>query len=371
MVPIPLASEPLRIGLLGCGQIAQAHAAALRFLADDGVARVSAVADPDPEGIRRVAGIVGDLERSYSDGRELIDDPTVDAVAVVAPTRFHRDLIAAVASAGKPLFTEKPLAPDFSTVCEIADTVRAAGIPAQVGFQSRFHPIVRQLQDWVVEGELGAPMAYTIRDDQFWPTGAVVPGHSSWRAERSQAGGGALLEHSIHSCDIACWLFGPVARVFASTRHVFGFDVEDVAAITIEHHSGVVGNLVTVFNGVRDREERRIEVFFERAAVEATTDFIIGAPEDSLLLKQDGAPAERFDVDALRRATFAADGFDPNREVFVYQYFGYAAFASALRRGLDPVPGIADAVRAHEVVEAAYQSARTKGAANVADLRSR
>jgi len=355
--------------MIGCGQIAQAHAAALRFLAADGVARISAVADPDPDGVERIAAIVGHLDHTYADGTELIDDPTVDAVAVVAPTRFHRDLIEAVAAAGKPLFTEKPLAPNFAAVCEIADAVEAARIPAQVGFQSRFHPIVRRLRDWVVEGELGLPMAYTIRDDQFWPTGAVVPGHTSWRAQRAQAGGGALLEHSIHSCDVACWLFGPVARVYATTRHVFGFDVEDVAAVTIEHDSGVVGNLVTVFNGVRDREERRIEIFFERAATEATTDFIIGAPEDSLLLKRDGSPAERFDVRALREATFAADGFDPHREVFVYQYFGYAAFAAALRQGLDPTPGIADAVRAHEVVEAGYRSAQSRLPVRVTDLR--
>ena len=144
--------------------------------------------------------------------------------------------------------------------------------------------------------------------------------------------------------------------------------MEDVAALTIEHETGVVGNLVTVFNGVRDREERRIEIFFEGAAVEATTDFVVGAPEDSLLLKQAGAPVERLDVDEVRRAAFAADGFDPNRQVFVYQYFGYAAFAAALRRGVDPTPGIADAVRAHEVVEAAYRSAATQRPVRVADL---
>ncbi len=369
MAPRASTDPPLRIGLVGCGQIAQAHAVALRFLEEDGVARLHSAADPDPSGIERVAAIAGNVERTSREASAVIGDPDVDAVAVVAPTRFHRDLIAEVAAAGKPLFTEKPLAPSFATVCEIAELVRAAGIPTQVGFQSRFHPIVRQLQRWVVDGDLGAPMAYTIRDDQFWPTGSVVPGHTSWRAERAQAGGGALLEHSIHSCDLACWLFGPVTRVSATTRHVFGFDVEDVAALTIEHQHGVVGTLLTVFNGVRDREERRIEVFLERAAVEATTDFVVGAREDSLLLKQDGSPAEHVDVAALRRAAFAADGFDPDRQVFVYQYFSYAAFAESVRQGTDPVPGVADAVRAHEVVEAAYRSARADRPVSVDELR--
>jgi predicted dehydrogenase len=318
---------------------------------------VVAAADPDPAGVDRVEAIVGRLDRRYDDGTALIHDPAVEAVAVVAPTVFHRDLILAVAAAGKPLFTEKPLAPTYPTVREIADAVRAAGIPAQVGFQSRFHPIVRRLHTWVTDRRFGAPMAYLIRDDQFWPTGSVVPGHSSWRADRGQAGGGALLEHSIHSCDLACWLFGPVTRVFAATRNVFGFDVEDVAVLTIEHDSGVVGSLVSVFNGVRDREERRIEIFFERAAAEATTDFVIGAPEDSLLVQAEGAPTERFDVDELRRAAFAADGVDPDRQVFVYQYFAYRAFAAAIRAGRDPKPDLDDALRAHQLVAAGYQSA--------------
>ena len=143
-------------------------------------------------------------------------------------------------------------------------------------------------------------MAYTLRDDQYWPTGGVVPGHSSWRSERAQAGGGALLEHSIHAADIVCWLFGPAVRVSARTRAVFGYDVEDVAAVIVEHASGVVGTILSVFNGVRGREERRFEVFFEGAAVEATTDFIVGAAEDSFLVQRPDAEPERPDLDELR-----------------------------------------------------------------------
>ena len=56
-----------------------------------------------------------------------------------------------------------------------------------------------------------------------------MPGHSDWRSNRAEAGGGALLEHSIHSCDILIWLFGPVARVYATTRSMFGYSVEDAA----------------------------------------------------------------------------------------------------------------------------------------------
>lgn len=360
--------DPLQLGIIGCGNISQAHAAAIRLLHDDGLVRAVAAADPDVAGRERFAAIVGGLDRQYDDGMDVIGDADVDAVVLVAPTRFHRDYILAVVDAGKPLFTEKPLAPTFPVVRELHDAVVASGIPAQVGFQSRFHPIIRRLREIVETGELGAPMGYTLRDDQFWPTGAVVPGHSSWRSDVHEAGGGALLEHSIHSCDVLAWIFGPAARVYATTRHVFGYTVEDTAALTIEHEGGVVGNLVTIFNGVRGREERRLEVFFEHGALELTTDFIVGAPEDSLLIQRPDQAAERFDVDALRREWFARDGCDPDRAVWVYQYFAHRAFATALRTGTAPSPGFGDALRAHAIVEAGYRSAATRLPVDVAQM---
>ena len=362
-------SDPLRLGIVGCGSIAQAHAAALRFLTDDGLVRVTAAADPDPAGVERVVQILGGVEHTGDDCLAVIDHPEVDAVVNITPTRFHRDYVAAVARAGKPCFTEKPLAPTFAVVRDIVRIVQDSGLPVQVGFQSRFHPLIRRLRTMIETSESGAPMAYTLRDDQFWPTGGVVAGHSSWRSDRAEAGGGALLEHSIHSCDILGWLFGPVERVYASTRSMFGYSVEDVAALTIEHRSGVVGNLVTVFNGVQHRAERRLEVFFERASLELTTDFLVGAPEDSFLVhRADEQHAQRYDVDALRRETFAADGFDPDRQVFVYQYFAHHAFASALRDGRAPSPDVGDALRAHGLVEAAYRSAADRRPVDLAEL---
>ena len=159
--------------------------------------RVVAAADPDPAGVEQVSQIYGPIEHTVADGRAVIEHPDVDAVVNITPTRFHREYIAAIAAAGKPCFTEKPLAPTFDVVQDIVGIVRAAGIPMQVGFQSRFHPLIRRIRAMVSSGEVGAPMAYTLRDDQFWPTGGVVAGHSSWRSDRAEAGGGALHTRSV------------------------------------------------------------------------------------------------------------------------------------------------------------------------------
>ncbi len=355
----------LGMGIVGCGMIGQIHADGLAKLAADGEIRAVAAADPSEAARAAVDRNAGGFARLVDDGAAVVADPEVEAVMITTPTVAHRELVHAVVDAGKPLFCEKPLAPSFDVVRELCDLVAASGIVAQVGFHSRFHPIWARFVDIVRSGELGAPMGYTLRDDQYWPTGDVVPGHSSWRSDRAQAGGGALLEHSIHSADLLSWIFGPAARVYAHTRSVFGYDVEDTAALTIEHAGGVVGNLVTIFNGVRGREERRFEAFFERGAVEITTNFVVGAPEDSLSIQRPDEPAERIDLAALRDAHFDALGL-ARRDFLFYTYPADRAWVHAVRSGHPAAPGFADALAAHALVEAAYRSAAARAPVDLA-----
>jgi predicted dehydrogenase len=356
-------TDAIGVGLIGCGMIGQGHGYALRLLAEDGEIRPVSVTDLSVEAVESVRRICA-FERVAADARAVIDDPDVDAVVIVTPTTTHRDLVFAVLDAGKPLLCEKPLATNFAVVTEMCDAVAAAGTTAQVGFHSRFHPLLHELVRLVHGGELGAPMGYTLRDDQYWPTGDVVPGHSSWRSDRALAGGGALLEHSIHSADILTWLFGPAVRVYARTRNVFGYDVEDTAVCTIEHDAGVVGTLTSIFNGVRGREERRLEVFFERGAVEVTTDFLVGAREDGFLVQRPDREPERLDVAALLDRHFAAEGIE-RRGFYVYLYPAARAFVRAARARMPASPGFEDARRAHALVEAAYRSAESGAAAPV------
>ena len=360
-----MAGERLAIGLVGCGMIGQVHADALRKMAEDGEIVAVAAADPSAEA-RQAVQRNCPFGRMSDDPLDVIADPAVEAVMITSPTATHLELVRATVDARKPLFCEKPLAPTFGDVRAICDAVTASGLTAQVGFHSRFHPIMNRLRRTVESAELGLPMGYTLRDDQYWPTGDVVPGHSSWRSDRAQAGGGALLEHSIHSADIVSWLFGPAVRVYARSRSVFGYDVEDVAAVTVEHESGVVGTILTVFNGVRGREERRFEVFFERGAVEATTDFIVGAHEDSYLVQQPDMPPRRPDLAVMREEHFAA--LDINRRDFVfYTYPADRNWARAVREGATASPGFDDALRAHRLVEAAYRSAAGNAAVDIGD----
>ena len=360
MAPPGGAPVTVGVGLVGCGSIGQIHAVGLSQLAAEGELHAVIAVDPS-EPARKAANrncAFGALEAELD---AVVSHPDVDAIVVAGPTVTHPAVVRAVIGAGKAVLCEKPLATRFDEVERLVGDVQASGVVAQVGFHSRFNPLFVRLAELVRSGEFGAPLGYVLREDQFWPTGSVVKGHSSWRSDPGQAGGGALLEHTIHGCDLLVHLFGPAASVSARTRSLFGFGVEDIAVAQVEHAGGAVGTITTVFNGVVGREERRLEIFFEQATVESTGDFIIGAPEDSLAIHRPGTSTEHPDLVALRRAYFEGQGVRRDDLLF-YQYLADRSFVRAVAAGRPASPDFTDAWRAHALVDAAYRSAASAGA---------
>lgn len=352
-------TEPVGIGLVGCGSNGQIHADGLAKLAAEGELRAVIAADPSARA-REAANRNCAFETLTESPEEVVSHPGVDAVLVCSPTSTHAKTVLACAEANKAVMCEKPLAPSFDEVVAMADAVAASGVVGQVGFHSRFNPLFGWLHDTVKTRALGEPLGYMLREDQFWPTGSVVAGHSSWRSDPAVAGGGALLEHTIHGCDLLTWLFGPVGSVSARTRSLFGFGLEDIAVAQVQHDNEVIGTVTTVFNGVEGREERRLEIFFENGTIEVTGDFIVGAPEDVATVHRPRTADEHVDLAALRERAFAAAGIE-RRDFLFYQYLADRTFVRAVGHGSPAGPSFGDARAAHGLVEAAYRSAERNG----------
>ena len=88
---------PVRIGIVGCGRVTTSiHLPALRFVPS---AKVVALADSDPEALDQ-AGSLFKIQRRVADYRELLDDQTIDAVAICVPGPFHAEIALAALAAG-------------------------------------------------------------------------------------------------------------------------------------------------------------------------------------------------------------------------------------------------------------------------------
>ena len=342
----------MRIGFVGSGLIAWAHGLGLKALIDGGLidASIVTVHDPRERQARGFLDVVG------GDGAEPAADATEvaersDVVWVCTPTAAHRPAVDAALSAGRPFFCEKPLDLDLARAQSMADAAAASGLATQCGLVLRSAPVFRALRELVVGGSMGAPMAAIFRDDQFFP----IQGHyaSRWRSDVEQAGGGCLIEHSIHDVDILRFCFGEVRQVSARTANFAGFEgIEDLAAVTMSFESGLEAQLTSVWHEILTRgSTRRIEVFFRDAMVWLDNEFrgplhlqtgdgteVRDCPSPEWV---DDLPLSNDEVGLAVRAYVEAD----------------RAFIDAVGAGTPPEPSLAVAVEAHRLVEAAYRSA--------------
>ncbi len=325
---------------------------------EDGVF-VAAVADSNPDAARDLAARWPGA-RVMTSAEELIGDDSLDAVWICTPTAGHRDACIAAARAGKHIFCEKPLAMSATEAEEMAGAIRASGVLSQVGLVLRFSPVYTVIRAMASEKTAGALLAATMRDDQDFPTRGVH--NSAWRNDPSLTAGGTLIEHSVHDFDLMTWMFGPVRRVYCRTRNLNGAGgIEDFGATELEFASGLHGQLTSIWHRMIGRpSNRRIEVFAENLFV--ASDYDSTGP---ILVQRGNGSSQEIIGEEEVMARFAEillaerPYLSPFKDSFAIPYaLEDAAFIAALRGQCEVDPVFEEGVRAQQLVEAAYESAR-------------
>ncbi|MCU1452352.1 MAG: gfo/Idh/MocA family oxidoreductase [Acidimicrobiales bacterium] len=332
----------VRVGFLGAGLIATFHSKMLRASGED--VAWAGVWDPDADRRARFAAASGatacDSEEAVLDG--------CDAVYVCTWTSEHPRLVEAACARGLAVFCEKPLGVDHSTALAMTERVEAAGVIDQVGLVLRYSPAFNLVRDLVADPASGRVMSVVFRDDQFIPVQGSYA--STWRGDRTKAGSGTLLEHSIHDLDILEHCVGTVASLSSRSANFHGLDgIEDSVATTLSFTGGGVGVMTSVWHDILERPSlRRVEVFCERLYVVVEEDDWFGPVSWTRVGRPDQQLAGEELVDEVRHR--GLDFGNPD-----------GAFVRAVRDGQPAWPRFRDALRAHELVDAVYRSAAAEG----------
>jgi predicted dehydrogenase len=274
----------------------------------------------------------------------------VDAVWICTWTAGHLAGVEAAAARGAAIFCEKPLAPTLAECERVA--AAAACVPNQVGLVLRFAPVFRTMADEARSGRHGRIQSVSMRDDQYFPIQGQYG--SVWRADAALAGGGTLIEHSIHDIDVLRMLLGDPVTVAARTSSFFGYaGIEDLATVMFTYEGGAAATLTSVWHQVMSRPStRRLEVFCERAVLWTDDDFL-----GPVHIQTDAGVAAVTGEEPCRDVRFPAEWARALR-----QYAEPArAFLDALGARRSPSPSVADALAAHRLVDLAYRSARAEG----------
>ncbi|HEY6739094.1 MAG TPA: Gfo/Idh/MocA family oxidoreductase, partial [Actinopolymorphaceae bacterium] len=156
------------------------------------------VADVDPERGKRFAEQHGvDFAESYDDLMGW--DP--DGVIVCSENALHRELVELGASGGAYVLCEKPLATSLEDGHAMIAACEAAGVGLMTAFPMRFSQPIMALEQLVRGGELG----------RIFGVAGTNPGNNPglrfpWFVTKDLAGGGAVMDHTVHVADLLRWL---------------------------------------------------------------------------------------------------------------------------------------------------------------------
>ena len=233
--------NPVRIGIIGLGNIGRQHAELLGSGSIEGAEFGAVCARGGGRGAP--FGVP-----SFPNHQALFDSGLVDAVLIATPTQSHPEIGRAALQQGLHVLMEKPLAMSIGQAREL---VRAASERSRfaVMLNQRFHSAYSRIKMLLDDGRLGAlqRFAWTMT---CWYRPDVYYKVSKWRGTWPGEGGGLLINQCIHNLDVLQWLVGLPSDVFA----VAGFgryheiDVEDEVTATLRFAGGLTGT-VTASSG--------------------------------------------------------------------------------------------------------------------------
>jgi len=228
-------NDPIRIGVIGCGDIAVArHLPTMQASPD---VRIVALCDADIDRASTLA-VQYEVALATSDHKQLLNDPSIDAVVICTPPWVTPLLTIESLHAGKHVLCEKPMAVDLETAMKVREAEQSSGYRVQVGFTYRHGPLLETLRDWIREDQLGSPLIYRLGIfDEVWdPQGN--PEHYD-RIYRTMERGSPSIHDGAHMADFLNFLTGsPVADVQSyglRTRAEFPTSNYDVSVIRFEN----------------------------------------------------------------------------------------------------------------------------------------
>lgn len=337
----------LNIGLLGCGNVAQAvHLDALLSLPN---VKLAAVADTNPDHLARTKLRVPEI-KCFENYYDLLQFPEIDAVVICLPNALHAEACVAALKANKHVYLEKPLATNLHEGRLIIEAwEKQKNVIGMIGFNFRFHKPNQKACQLLKTNILGKIIV--VRS--IFST--AIRNLSSWQRDR-QSGGGVLLELASHHVDLVRFFFEEeIKEVFAET---WSLKSEwDTATLEIKLKSGL---MIQSFFSMNSINEDRFEIYGEggKLTLDRYRDMnlnlqILDRSLKLMTLKRFADRVQSFIVSPISRRGIGFLG-RKSYKIAIHK------FVKAIQTKQPVKPDFWDGYRNLLVVEAAEKSATTK-----------
>lgn len=380
-------NRKLRMALVGGGQgsfIGRVHATAA--VLENRAALVAGALSSDPERAKASASDYDiPVERAYGSYRELIEkekslpaDRRVDFISVATPNHTHFEIAKAAVGAGFNVICDKPMTFDVAQAEELADAVDRSGVVFAVSHNYTGYPLVRQVRQMILGGELGEINAIRAFYIQGWLRTRLESGNqkqASWRTDPARSGAaGCFGDIATHAYNLARYMTGLLPDQISCHLKTFeaGRKLDDYGTAVIRFENGALGT-VTASQITHGREnDLRIEIDGTKGSLEWRQE-----EPNTMLLRRNGEPHSLYTrnpnapfMNDAGKAACRLPGGHPEAffEAFanVYRSAFDAMIARAAGEKFAPVdtiyPNVNDGVEGMYFIQQSVASSRENGA---------
>lgn len=225
----------IRVGIIGLGRIADLHQ--LGYV-DNPEAELYAVCDANAETAEERQR-AWNVPKCYTDYRELLADPQIDAVEIVTPQTIHEPMVIDAAKAGKHIAVQKPMTTSLESADRMLAAVKDTGRLYKVTDNYLTYPPIAFAKKLIEGGEIGEPITMRMKFvGGLWDGGWEVPLETwAWRLnEVAQGRGIQTFDHGHHMWATAWYLMGEFERVVSWIDTTADFI--DCPAVIMWKHAG-------------------------------------------------------------------------------------------------------------------------------------
>ncbi len=341
----------LRIGIVGCGTIADIHAQAIKQSEKLELISVFSRTENNARAMSEKYKV-----RWQTNWDAFIADPELDAVSICTPSGNHMDYGEQAAQSGKHVIVEKPIEVTLERAKRLIRVCEENKVALAVIYQSRFIPEIKELKrklDEQVIGNLCVGDAHIkwFRDQDYYDSGA-------WRGTLALDGGGVLINQAIHTIDLLQWFMGDVESIYGITGTLTHkrLEGEDNAVAVIKYKSGALG-VIEGSTSIQPALPRSIGLHGENGTIWLNGD-------DVKIIKADEKVPEKQEINSTASGAsspLAGFSIDPHR-------FQFESIADAISEGREPPVSGKESLKSLAIVLAIYESSKSNVPVNMDDF---
>jgi len=287
----------------------------------------------------------------------------IDFVSIVSPNHHHLPAARAALAAGVPVISDKPATATLAEARELAECVKAAGLPYGLTHTYSGYPLVREARARVAAGALGQVRKVVVEYPQGWLAGQAEGKQAEWRTDPAKSGpGGCIGDIGTHAFQLAEFVTGlKVTELLADLGAVVpGRPVDDDCSVFLRFENGARGVLLASQIEVGEMNGLRIRVYGDKGGLVWKQE----VPNTLTLHSLDGrteivhAGGNQLGPDAVSRTRTPTGHPEGYLEAFANIY---RDFAAVLRGESAPLlPGIEDGLRGMTFVDTAVTASKAR-----------